>query len=269
MEGIRERLRAIREFMGWSSRRLSLELGLSASAWAGYESGDALPGASTLLALSHRNIDLNWLFSGVGKMILEPIPQDLPSFERNLERQESSHLGLGRISLVARRSNRKLRMGLLDTLVSRFPCAFSLEELQDTLSQPQEDIAAAVAELLDEDQIHVVAGIPERYQAPRLSAVTIASTLSDQSELGITAIKFIVADVLPKVHLPNSTAVLIEAVAHVEDGKILVNELLDLLKSKSAEHHSDKGDVVRLVLAADISGRGTNTADRKPHDNGE
>lgn len=262
MDGVRERLKTIREHWSLSARKLSLELGLNASAWAGYEAGESLPGAVTLAALSQREISLHWLLTGEGRMLRDKIPQDLPGLVGQLEQQQNSTLGLGRMALLAGKSNFKLRLDLLDRLVAAQPRAFTLDELQQDLAQPGDSIAVALTELIDAGIVAVSEGSPERYVVKQLSVVAMGSSSSDESQLGISAVKFIVTEVLPNVHRKQGSAILLEAVAHVDEGKLLLDELKEFLKTRAAARHSNDGDVVRLVIAADVTGRGAGNVDR-------
>lgn len=254
MLGIQDRLRAVREHVSMSARKLSLELGLSPGAWFAYESGDNLPGANVLAALSLKGFDLHWLLTGEGVMLRGRL-DDVPGILAQADEQQSVQLGLGRLRLLGQKSQLPLQLALLDLLASNHPQALTLAQLCERLNQPSDVIVAELLELLNHQAVSALGKDPELYQASGMALSIRAETSSDRSNVLMNAVRFILTEVGPQEQAQN--AILIDATAHVKDGRAFVSSLLAFLRQTASADHDEQGDVVRIVMASTISGRGT------------
>lgn len=72
-----ERLKQCRNMIGLSQAAISKELGISQSTYARYELGGGIP-ENVLNYLSKKRINLNWLFTGEGPMLLNGDVSDNP-----------------------------------------------------------------------------------------------------------------------------------------------------------------------------------------------
>lgn len=82
------------------------------------------------------------------------------------------------------------------------------------------------------------------------------------SHLSLEAIRNILQEILPATELQRG--VILDAVALVQDGRAFISAAMQWLKDYASEHHDASGDLVRLILGAAVTGRGTepSSADR-------
>jgi transcriptional regulator with XRE-family HTH domain len=75
-DGLPERLRESREYLGLTVIAMSKKVGLmNRKTWERYEKGDTRPNSDVLTVLHSLGIDANWLLTGEGGMLcLAPIP---------------------------------------------------------------------------------------------------------------------------------------------------------------------------------------------------
>ncbi len=67
---IGERLRLLRGKLELSQADASLKFGIPSGSWKKYETGPSEPGAGALRALAEGGVNINWLLTGEGKMLL-------------------------------------------------------------------------------------------------------------------------------------------------------------------------------------------------------
>lgn len=77
--GIAERLRALRIRIGFARRSdMAHHLGLPSSTYSAYEGDAGPPKVEWLVELARRGVNLNWLLTGEGDMLLPPHAVSLP-----------------------------------------------------------------------------------------------------------------------------------------------------------------------------------------------
>jgi transcriptional regulator with XRE-family HTH domain len=79
---ISTRIKAVRNFLGYSQKEIAQKLGCSYQAWQGYEAGNNLPGGKILSRLNILGISIDWLLTGLGVMQTKYLNSDssLPLF---------------------------------------------------------------------------------------------------------------------------------------------------------------------------------------------
>ncbi|SDH89369.1 helix-turn-helix domain-containing protein [Roseospirillum parvum] len=85
------RLRAVREALGMSQRALSERLSGSTRGWQDYESGRSLPGTAVLAQLQRLGVNINWVLTGEGEMMVreKALASDVPA---KLDEEVHAHL---------------------------------------------------------------------------------------------------------------------------------------------------------------------------------
>lgn len=258
---MRERLKYLRETWGLSARKLSLELGLNAGAWFAYENGDSLPGAAVLTAICQKDVNINWLLTGAGSPFRQT-SQDAPGVLTRLDEAQSTRLELGLLQLLAEKSGYSVRRTLIDFFSQHFPEAFTLTELSEALKLSPEVVVRELLTLQEEKVVCVLSQAPERYQGVGLALSTAVSTRADLSQLSLEALRNMLQEILPATE--QQRGVILDAVAHVRDGRAFISATMQWLKDYASEHHDASGDKVRLILGAAVTGRGAepSSADR-------
>ncbi|ABL01333.1 helix-turn-helix domain-containing protein [Pelobacter propionicus] len=71
IEHIGTRLKEVRNILGMSQTAIAKAADSSLPSWQGYEAGKNIPGGKVLEALSKMGIDVNWVLTGNGKMMLD------------------------------------------------------------------------------------------------------------------------------------------------------------------------------------------------------
>ena len=72
-----DRLRSVRRFFKLTQKGLSKKLECTQSAIADYENGRIMPSAYILTKIANQyNVDLNWLLTGAGNMLVAPLDCD-------------------------------------------------------------------------------------------------------------------------------------------------------------------------------------------------
>ena len=64
------RVRRMREHFGLSQREMAAKIGGSYPGWQKYESGVSVPGGAVLAELFGLGVNINWLLTGEGKMLV-------------------------------------------------------------------------------------------------------------------------------------------------------------------------------------------------------
>lgn len=106
---IGERLRLLRGKLELSQAEASVKFGIPSGSWKKYETGPSEPGSGALRALSEGGVNVNWLLTGEGEMLLAdqvgnvdgtpPCQIDTKEFVKILERLEADDFegrGLGK-----------------------------------------------------------------------------------------------------------------------------------------------------------------------------
>lgn len=70
MKSIAERLRFIRESLGIGQVDAATKFGIPVSSYRKYESGPSEPGSEAIAGISRAGINVNWLLTGAGEMLL-------------------------------------------------------------------------------------------------------------------------------------------------------------------------------------------------------
>ena len=213
MSDIYKRFETVRESFGLSQRGMALELGLSKTAWAAYESGKALPSYEVLQSLRQRGIDLNWLFDGGGSMRKSEQRSSEPDFVEQAEERFLSGLKLGRMALSANSGTVVLRGTGLDLVMAAGRDGLSLAEIN---SGTGATFSSELLRLIDEGivQRHWVNG-EERFSVSSEVAVTLA-TEQDRAQAAVEAIEFFARKVVPAAHAKPSHGVYLRASVHVD-----------------------------------------------------
>jgi len=73
MSSISKRLRFVRESLGIGQADASSKFGIPASTYRKYESGPSEPGSDALAGIARTGINVNWLLTGDGAMLLSDI----------------------------------------------------------------------------------------------------------------------------------------------------------------------------------------------------
>lgn len=252
-ENFAERLRLIRERMGASGRKLSLELGLNANAWASYESGGSLPGSAVLHALCLRGVNLNWLMTGDGEPWWKSDGSDINTYIKNHDNQVYRHLGLGRLALIATRSTTAQKTLILKALLGSLPDTLSLPELCTSVGMTSENIVPVMMELVEEGMVEEVQSEGHGvYRAKVNSCWSLPTAKSDAAQVVLDAVEKLVKDVYPAAVSRPSSAVLMEGTIYIKDGKAWLKSLVEQVRVKGEEQHELGLDSITLVLGATI-----------------
>jgi len=252
-----QRLKAIRVAMGQSQRGLSLELGLSATAWKTYEDGKSLPGFEVLEALSRRGVDLNWLMSGKGDIWVGVTMPSGPHRKETLREQRlMDSMGLARLALAGSRGRLREMMRILDLLVIEHPEPLPVRTLVLKTGFSEEVVAA---ELLHLSEIGLVTRISTEnvvddslafYRAATDSIMEIAKHFGDKEQSLFDAITALRIDIVPAVlEKPNRGRVVLgHAYVPIGQGQSLINNIIRDIQAKSsaveAESHAYEDVIV-------------------------
>jgi transcriptional regulator with XRE-family HTH domain len=63
-------LKALRQALGWTQAEVSAATGIPLPTWKKYEGSDRDPGAEALVAMATSGVNLHWLLTGKGSMLL-------------------------------------------------------------------------------------------------------------------------------------------------------------------------------------------------------
>jgi transcriptional regulator with XRE-family HTH domain len=74
MPTIASRLKALRQTLGWTQVEMSATTGIPLPTWKKYEGSDRDPGAEALVAMATSGVNLHWLLTGKGSMLLGSSP---------------------------------------------------------------------------------------------------------------------------------------------------------------------------------------------------
>jgi len=91
MAKVVERLKNFRAHLNMSQKGLSVNLGISQAAYARYELGQAEPSCDTFMLLAQMGLNIHWLVTGTGDMLLQTQRE-----ERGRTRDEEEYLNLYR-----------------------------------------------------------------------------------------------------------------------------------------------------------------------------
>lgn len=267
MDGLSQRLKQLREAFSMSQRRFSTELGLSPDAWRSYESGSSLPGAGVLQALFQRGIDLNWLMSGEGSLW-----RDTPATPRTISglmvqsgQVQADLLGLGKLSLLAKHSNRRHWDGLLSALARNYPNGTSLQALIDQTGLSQDDASIALLKLLEVRAIErLEVGGVEVFVATRPGLTVQLPDSSDIAQLTVNAVRWLVQEAFPTVVESPTQAVIAKAEVTIKPGAVpeFIAAAVNAIKDLSLSQHVPDGETVQFLWAASQKGRGAERAEQ-------
>jgi transcriptional regulator with XRE-family HTH domain len=70
MSGIGQRLKALREALARTQTEMCVATGIPLPTWKKYEASDREPGAEALTAMARSGVNLHWLLTGRGAMLL-------------------------------------------------------------------------------------------------------------------------------------------------------------------------------------------------------
>lgn len=247
-----ERLRFIREEMGISGRKLSLDLGLNVNAWATYESGNSLPGSAVLETLCRRGVNVNWLLTGIGQPWLKPNPtKDLSSFVQEHNQELWEKLGLGRLALIAARSKAKVKIGILTALADSAQDGLSVEGLEKVLGVTRDEVVALLLELVEENLVEEVRVGDSCVYKNRNDCWSISTSNGDMAQVVLDAVAKLVLKIFPTAVQVPSSAMLLEGTLYVQDGRAWMKEVLAQMRSTCTAEEPGR-DSVTFVLGASI-----------------
>lgn len=252
-ENFVERLRVIRERLGVSGRKLSLELGLNANAWASYESGGTMPGSPVIDALSMRGVNLNWLFRGTGEPWLNSGGTeglDLTTYIKEQDNKVYRGLGLGRLALIAASGTISKRNTILKALLGE---RLSLAELVTTTTLTTDELVPVLIDLMEEHMIEeVILDGVKYFQTAKDLCWSLPKTRPDTAQVVLESVERLVQDVYPTATNEPSRAVLLQGTVYVKEPKAWLKEMVEQIRIKSENEHELELEPVTLVLGAAI-----------------
>ena len=228
---IGERLRMIRESLGFTQRKLAKILGVSQAALAAHELGTSVPGGLVLEALCQLGVDGNWLLIGHGEMWrpdsdrkrlgkappqssegqqpTEPgprvpeRPRDVQDYARIEAVRLVERLGLGELALIGSGAKQRSLKEISQILTRCHPASLTLKTLCSRLAdtgvnaEPR-NVAADLALLMRSGAVvRETARGGARYRSAGRSIVLLASQLDDIAQQANVTLEALVDKIIP------------------------------------------------------------------------
>lgn len=246
MSDVCRRFEAIRGYFGLSMRAMSIELGLSNSGWAAYESGKAMPSFDVLNALRKRGISIDWLLDGSGSMREAANNRsNEPDFVQDAEERFLAGLRLGRMVLSASLGTVTNRGAGLDLIMSSDKKGLTLAEINAALKI---DFRPMLLQLIEEGIVHRLKGdLEERFIVSEQTALTKV-TEQDKGQAGVEAVEFLARKVIPATHEKPSRGIYLKANVHVQDPYEFIRETKRFLAEKSASTPEARTDLSLVTI---------------------
>lgn len=244
MSNIRTRFEEVRTAFNVSKRALSIELGLSPSAWAAYEGGKATPSFEVLAALHARGIDLNWLFTGVGSMKIERHTSEL-GFVQEAEQRFLAGLRIGKMVLGSSYGTVVKRSLGLDVIMAADKNGITLPEINEAVGM---DFAPLLMQLVEEDIVTswIENGV-ERFAVSEEVALTRAGE-QDKAQAGIEVMDFLARKIIPAAHAKPARGMYLKANVHVKDPTAFVREIQRFLSEKASSLPNTRTDTKLVTI---------------------
>lgn len=250
MDTLAARMQWLRLQWGMSNRALSMSLGLNAASWNVYEQGTSQPGAQVLTLLAEKNVNINWLLTGIGNPWIQQGGTLLQSTLRQLESEEAQRLKITDLKMKAKPSNLALRYRILETMSGVAPKRLSFVELANLLGdESKTDLLACIAGLLESSTLEATeeSGESERY---KLKSAVVSNNPETEAELAaliLDGIQFLATDIRTGCQTAPKNHILLTANLATENGQRIV----DIFKTTLC--NSTPGDEkMKVLLAARI-----------------